>query len=86
MLEPDDDAIGSFKFTVQLPSDVVGTSYSVTVSPEYLASLPANTPVKVEVGAIERRVDLMLNESFGNTTFTEEDGFCNNADQEMCPE
>ena len=86
VLEPDDDALGSFKFTVQVPSDVVETSYSVTVPLEYLASLPGDTPLKVEVGAIERRVDVMMLESFGNTTFTEEDGFCNNADQEMCPE
>jgi len=86
VLEPDDDALGSFKFTVQVPSDVVETLYSVTVPPEYLASLPGDTPLKVEVGAIERRVDVMMLESFGNTTFTEEDGFCNNADQEMCPE
>jgi len=85
VLEPEDDALGGFKFTVQVPSDVVGTSYSVTVAAEYLALLAifgADTPLKVEVGAIERRP----NGSFGNTTFTEEDGFCNNADQEMCPE
>jgi hypothetical protein len=73
VLEPEDDALGSFKFTVQVPSDV----NSVTVSAEYLSSLDANTPLKVEVGAIERRFDALLNESFGNTTFTEEDGFCN---------
>ncbi len=73
VLEPEDDALGSFKFTVQVPSDV----NSVTVSAEYLSSLDANTPLKVEVGAIERRFDALLNESFGNTTFTEEDGLCN---------
>ncbi len=80
VLEPDNDALGSFKFTVQVPSDVDGTSYSVTVPPEYLASFPDGTPLKVEVGAIERRVDLISNVSFGNTTFTEEDGFCNTVD------
>ncbi len=85
VLEPDDDALGGFKFTVQVPSDVVGTAYSVTVPPEYLASLPDDTPLKVEVGAIERRVDMMMLESFGNTTFTEEDGFCNTEEGE-CPE
>ena len=76
VLEPEDDALGGFKFTVQVPSTV----NSVTVSAEYLGSLPANTPLKIEVGAIERRffqVDEMMLESFGNTTFTEEDGFCN---------
>ena len=53
---------------------------------EYLASLDPNTPLKVEVGAIERRVNAMLDESFGNTTFTEEDGFCNNSNQNKCEE
>ena len=82
VLEPEDEsAFAGFNFTVQVPSDVVGTSYSITVPAEYLAALAADTPLKVEVGAIERRP----NGSFGNTTFTEEDGFCNNADQEMCP-
>ena len=79
VLEPDDDAFASFKFTVQVPSN--GPSYSVTVPPEYLTALPPNTPLKVEVGAIEERA----NGSFGNQTFTEEDGFCSNPDQESCP-
>lgn len=78
VLEPEDDALGSFKFTVQVPRVV----NSVTVPTEYLASLDANTPLKVEVGAIERRP----NGSFGNTTFTEEDGFCNNSKQNKCPD
>jgi hypothetical protein len=77
VLEPEGDAFSKFKFTVQVPSSV----NSVTVPAEYLASLPLNTPLKVEVGAIERRP----NGSFGNQTFTEEDGFCNNTDQEVCP-
>lgn len=66
------DEFSSFKLTVQVPSDV----NSVTVPAEYLASLAADTPLKVEVGAIERRLN-DSNESFGNQTFTEEDGFCN---------
>ena len=41
----------------------------VTVPADYLASLPVNTPVKIEVGAIG--VD-------DNATFSEEDGFCIN--------
>ena len=36
---------------------------------EYLASLPNNTPVKIEVGAIGVT---------DNATFTEADGFCVN--------
>ena len=83
VLEPEDDtAFSGFNFTVQVPSAV----NSVTVSAEYLGSLDPNTPLKVEVGAIERRVDLMGDESFGNTTFTEEDGFCNNKNQNKCPD
>jgi hypothetical protein len=45
---------------------------AVTVSSEYLASLPADTPVKIEVGAIGND---------DNATFTEEDGFCVNFDE-----
>ncbi len=41
----------------------------VTVPADYLGSLPDDTPVKIEVGAIG--VD-------DNATFTEEDGFCVN--------
>jgi hypothetical protein len=44
----------------------------VTVPAEYLASLPDDTPVKVEVGAIGGK---------DNATFTEEDGFCVNIDE-----
>ena len=82
VLEPDDDEFSSFKFTVQVPGDV----NEVTVPAEYLDSLDEDTALKVEVGAIERRVDASANESFGNTTFTEEDGFCNNSNQNKCPE
>jgi hypothetical protein len=81
VLEPEDAAFSKFKFTIQVPSRVPPpAAYSVTVPAEYLASLPVNTPLKVEVGAIERRP----NGSFGNQTFTEEDGFCNNANG-VCP-
>jgi hypothetical protein len=82
VLEPEDVAFSKFKFTIQVPSRVPApAAYSITVPAEYLASLPVNTPLKVEVGAIERRP----NGSFGNQTFTEENGFCNNANQEICP-
>jgi hypothetical protein len=43
---------------------------------ELLMALPEETELKVEVGAIELRP----NESFGNQTFTEEDGFCRTED------
>ncbi|MDX1756182.1 MAG: hypothetical protein R3175_09005 [Marinobacter sp.] len=78
VLEPDDDAWSAFTFSIRVPPAV----NSVTVPSEYLAALPADLPLKVEVGAIEQRP----NGSFGNQTFSEEDGFCNNADQELCPE
>jgi hypothetical protein len=80
VLEPEDEAFSGFKFTTQVPSN--GPSYSVTVPAEYLASLPEDTSLKIEVGAIERRP----NGSFGNQTFREADGFCNNPDQAMCPD
>lgn len=78
VLEPEDETLEPFTFAVRVPSNV----NSVTVPAEHLAALPANTPLKVEVGAIERRP----NGSFGNQTFSEEDGFCNNINQEACPE
>jgi len=44
----------------------------VTVPADYLASLPDDTPVKIEIGAIG--VD-------NNATFTEVGGFCINEDE-----
>lgn len=78
VLVPDDEALAPFKYSVRVPGGV----NSVSVPSSYLAALPANAPLKVEVGAIERRP----NGSFGNQTFSEENGFCNNSDQEQCPE
>lgn len=70
VLEPDvedGDPTGSLVFSVRVPGDVALTE--VTVPADYLASLPADTPVKTEVGAIGGE---------DNATFTEEDGFCVN--------
>lgn len=70
VLEPDvedGDPTGTLKFTVRVPGDVA--SKAVTVSADYLASLPDDTPVKIEVGAIGGE---------DNATFTEETGFCVN--------
>lgn len=78
VLEPDDDTLAPFTYSIRVPATV----NSVTVPTDYLAGIPADTPLKVEVGAIERRP----NGSFGNQTFSEQDGFCNNSDQEQCPE
>ena len=64
----DGDPTGALKFSVRVPAD----TYAVTVPQDYLDSLPADTPAKIEVGAI----------GLGdNATFTEEDGFCINEDE-----
>ena len=70
VLEPDvddGDPVGSLVFRIRLPGDIGVTE--VTVPAEYLASLPDDTPVKIEVGAIGGE---------DNATFTEEDGSCVN--------
>jgi hypothetical protein len=68
VLEPDvDGPLGQLKFTIRVTGNI-GTK-AVTVPAEYLAALPPNTPVKIEVGAIG---------GGDNATFTEEDGFCVN--------
>jgi hypothetical protein len=59
----DGDPIGDEVFTVDVPA-------------LYLASLPLDTPVKIEVGAIG---------AGDNATFTEEDGFCVNETTTGCP-
>ena len=70
VLEPDlddGDPVGSLVFRIRVPGDIEVTE--VTVPAEYLASLPNDTPVKYEVGAIGGE---------DNATFTEEDGYCVN--------
>jgi hypothetical protein len=69
VLEPDVEAgnpVAKLKFTIRVAGTIAPTQ--VIVPAEYLTSLPADTPLKVEVGAIG--VD-------DNATFTEADGFCN---------
>ena len=73
VLEPDvddGDPVGGLVFRIRLPGDIAGTE--VTVPAEYLASLPADTPVKIEVGAIGGE---------DNGTFSEADGFCVNENE-----
>ena len=65
----DGDPTGSLKFTIRVAGDIDDTE--VTVPAQYLADLPDDTPVKIEVGAIG---------ADDNATFTEEDGFCINED------
>ena len=79
VLEPDvedGDPLGQMVYSVRIPGDAFdeidedgNTVFDVEVPDDYLESLPANTPVKVEVGAIG--VD-------DNATFSEEDEFCVN--------
>jgi hypothetical protein len=63
----DGDPTGNLVFSIRVP---VG-QLSVTVPQDYRDSLPADTPVKIEVGGIGED---------DNATFTEEDGFCINED------
>ncbi len=70
VLEPDvddGDPTGAFKFTIRVDGDIFVKA--VTVPADYLMSLPDDTPVKIEVGAIG---------VYDNATFSEEDGFCVN--------
>ena len=72
VLEPDvedGDPTGDLELTVRV-SGAIATK-QVTVPADYLASLPDDTPVKIEIGAIG--VD-------SNATFTEVGGFCINED------
>jgi hypothetical protein len=79
VLEPDvcdGDPLGALKFTVRLPGNI--SPLEVEVPAEYLASLPGNTFVKTEVGAIGGE---------DNATFTEEGDFCVNGEEcEECEE
>jgi hypothetical protein len=70
VLEPDvedGDPTGNLVFNVRVSGDVL--TKVVTVPADYLASLPDDTPVKIEVGAIGVS---------DNATFTEVGGFCVN--------
>jgi hypothetical protein len=70
VLEPDvadGDPTGNLVFSIRVAGGI--EPKQVTVPADYLGSLPANTPVKIEVGAIG------VND---NATFTEVGGFCVN--------
>ena len=74
IMEPDvddGDPIGDEVFSLRISGDTA-PPLSVDVPIAYLMSLPPDTPVKIEVGAI----------GFGaNATFSEKDGFCINEDE-----
>jgi hypothetical protein len=70
VLEPDvedGDPTGNLVFSIRVAGEI--EPKKVTVPADYLDSLPANTPVKIEVGAIGAN---------DNATFTEVGGFCVN--------
>jgi hypothetical protein len=70
VLEPDvedGDPTGNLVFSIRVGGGILPKA--VTVPADYLASLPADTPVKIEVGAIG------VND---NATFSEVTGFCVN--------
>lgn len=76
-MESDDDderdlatLYNHLKFTTRVAGDTPLPG-AITVPEEFLADLPSNTPVKIEVGAIAGE---------DNATFTEEDGYCVNED------
>ena len=94
VLEPDvddTDPRASLVFSTRVAgpgvAPVVGTMYSLTVPPEYLASLGDDTPVKIEIGAIGGDFAIVSNSDDevdgddDNASFTEEDGFCVNEDE-----
>jgi hypothetical protein len=66
----DGDPLGNLKYTIRVPGDI--SPKAVTVPADYLASLPDDTPVKIEVGAIGGE---------DNATFTEAAGFCVNENE-----
>jgi hypothetical protein len=73
VLEPDvedGDPTGNLVFNVRVSGDI--QTKAVTVAADYLASLPDDTPVKIEVGAIGVT---------DNATFTEVVGFCVNENE-----
>jgi hypothetical protein len=67
----DGDPVGQLKFTVRVAGDI--PTKAVTVPADYLASLPDDTPAKIEVGAIGGEdnatfweiVDICINEEEG---------------------
>ena len=59
------------KYSVRIPNDP-GIEFEVEVPDDYLETLPDDTPIKIEVGAIG---------TGDNATFSEADGFCVNVDE-----
>jgi len=64
------DIPGNLKYSVRVPGNI--SPRQVTVPADFLASLPADTPAKIEVGAIG---------TGDNATFSEEGDICVNEDE-----
>jgi len=77
------EALGKLKFTIRLSGDVneFPPPLAVTVPAKYLASLPDDTPAKIEVGAIgaddnasfTEEVDICVNETVAGCEFEDDD-------------
>lgn len=72
------EADNGSRFAVRLPPGQT----SITLPGNFLAQIPANTPAKVEVGAIGGD---LTNGDDDNATFTEIGGLCLNAQGDGCP-
>jgi len=82
VLEPDvedGDPTGDLVYSIRVPGGI--NPKQVTVPGDYLASLPANTLVKIEVGALGGD-DAVGDDD--NGTFTEVTGFCVNESGDGC--
>jgi hypothetical protein len=81
VLEPDvddDNPIGDEKFTIRISG--AANPLAVTVPLEYLASLPEDTPAKLEIGAIGEEDNATFTE-IGDICLNEDDG-CDDDDEE----
>jgi hypothetical protein len=67
----DGDPLGKLKFTIRLAGDIAMNA--VTVPAEYLADLPDDTLVKIEVGAIGGEDNASFTEIF-DVCVNEEEG------------
>ena len=84
VMEPDVDDT-DWRAGLVFSTRVAGDTFQVTVPADYLASLGADTPVKIEVGAIGGDFEIdgegEVDGDADNATFTEQDGFCINEDE-----
>jgi PAS domain-containing protein len=65
-------------FSLRLPAQGPKAQTSVTLPPEFLASVGPDTPAKIEVGAVGGRLEI---DDDDNATFTELTGLCLHRDE-----